>query len=195
MMQPKLGHEDYYDTFSETYDETVARDVFYLADVSNTFHKYYAGDTGTVLDIGCGTGLLKEFLNGDFIYTGTDISQLMLERAADRGYIETIHKPIQETLDDIPDKSYDFVFALGCLLFVEEIEPTLEHLYRIARRAAFFDLAQITEEYKENSKVIAFNNFETAVPNAQEDYVIDGWFSASAGGLTVQTRVLYVPQN
>ncbi len=55
-------------------------------------HNYYEGK---ILDIGCGTGFLSELLEGNFEYTGIDVSAKMLDYAAKRGY-KTIQKPIEK---------------------------------------------------------------------------------------------------
>ena len=96
----------------------------------------------------------------------------MLELAAARGY-KTIHKPVEDALGEIPDRSYDFVFALSSLLFVEDIHALLVDINRIARKSIVLSLDEVTEEYKQNValnfSVAVYNHSQVEFPNAKED--------------------------
>lgn len=117
----------------------------------------------------------------------------MLHYASKRGY-KTIHKSVVEALPELPDSSYDFVFSLSSLLFVEDISSILQHLHRIARKSVFLSLDSLTQEYIDNFTVTVFDHSKVSIPDAQDDYFIRGWTSPTTG-ITIQTRMIYIPKN
>lgn len=89
---------------------------------------------GRVLDLGCGTGLLVEYLaeSGSEIchIVGLDLSQDMLRHAAARG-IATV----QGDASALPfaDGSFDVVFAFTVLELEPAAKPTLRALTEVGR--------------------------------------------------------------
>ena len=73
----------------------------------------------------------------------------MLDYAAKRGY-KTIHKPIETALNEIDTHSYDFIFCLGSLYFVEDAATAIKHIYRIAHKNIIISLDEQTEEFIKN---------------------------------------------
>src|SRR5437868_2586331 len=69
-------------------------------------YEKYGIKEGTILDIGCGTGKLMEYLGGNFIYKGIELSPLMAEGAKKRGY-EVHVGPVEEQIQMFADKSVD----------------------------------------------------------------------------------------
>ena len=193
-MLPKISAEEFYDKFADNYD-LVLKDSNYNAQYVNEavkiFHRYNRNQ-GNVLDIGCGTGALSELLQGDFEYTGIDISGKMLDYAAQRGY-KTIHQPIETALAAIDNQSYDFIFCLGSLLCVEDAATAIKHMVRIARKAILVTLDETTEEYIKNVIVPVYNHSKISIENAIEDYFIVGWTSPTLG-ISIRTRMVYIEQ-
>ncbi|NEP08633.1 MAG: class I SAM-dependent methyltransferase, partial [Okeania sp. SIO4D6] len=141
---------------------------------------------------GCGTGFLSELLQGNFEYTGIDISSKILDYAAKRGY-KTIHKSIEKALPEIDTNSYDFVFCLGSLLFVEDSQTAIEHITRIARQAILISIDETTEEFIKNVVVPVYDHSKITIENAIEDYFILGWTSPTTG-IPIRTRMIYIEQ-
>ena len=192
-MSAKVSPEEFYDKFASTYDVTTkdpTANVVYVKEAAKIFYKHNSCLYGTILDLGCGTGLISELLPKKLEYTGIDVSEKMLHYAFQRGY-KTIHKPIEKALPEIPDHSYDFVFALSCLLFVEDINSVLMHINRIARKAILLSLDNATEEYLRSAPSMAYNHSQVPIYNAKEDYFIRAWTSPSTG-ITIQTRMIYL---
>lgn len=192
-MSSKISPEQFYDGFAPTYDKTLKSsqvNAQHVHEAAKIFHRYHKHQNGSILDIGCGTGLLKDLLEGDFTFTGIDISKNMLRYAAQRGYT-TIHQPVEVAIAQIADRSYDFVFALSSLLFVRDIETILTHLNRIARRAILLSLDNLTEDYILKLTVEVYNHSQVSVPNAKEDYFIQGWTSPTTG-IPIETRMIYL---
>ncbi len=193
-MVNKISAEEFFDSWSVKYDDLFKDPKYYvryLNEAAKIFHQYNYYQ-GSILDIGCGTGFLSELLQGNFEYTGIDISSKILDYAAKRGY-KTIHKSIETALSEIDTQSYDFVFCLGALLFVEDAQKAIEHIYRIARKAILISLDETTEEYIKNFAVLVYDHSKITIKNAIEDYLIIGWTSPTTG-IPIRTRMIYIQQ-
>ena len=193
-MANKISAEEFFDDWSVKYDDLFKAPksyVHYLNEAAKIFHQYNYHQ-GSILDIGCGTGLLSELLQGNFEYTGIDISSKILDYAAKRGY-QTIHRSIEIALPEIDDNSYDFVFCLSSLLFIEDVKTAVENIYRVARQAILISLDETTEEYIKKLDVPVYNHSKITVKNTIEDYFISG-FTSPTTGISIRTRLIYIEQ-
>lgn len=193
-MKTKILPEQFYDQLAFSYDD-VYKDPKkvngqHVIEAAKIFQKYNTFPCGSVLDLGCGTGLISELIQGNLEYTGIDVSRNMLDIATQRGY-KTIHKSIEDALPEIPDNYYDFVFALSCLLFVIDIDSIFLHLNRIARQSILLSLDNVTQEFIRKAPAKVYNHSRVDIPNIKEDYFIRGWTSPSTG-ITIQTRMIYI---
>ncbi len=194
-MSTKISAEEFYDQIAASYDDTLTSskvNAQYVNEAVKIFHRYNHHQ-GNVLDIGCGTGNLSELLQGDFEYTGIDISSKMLDFAYQRGY-KTIHKPIETALEQIDTKSFDFVFCLGSLLCVEDAATAIEHMGRIASKTILISLDETTEEFIKKSAVPVYDRSKIIIKDATEDYFILGWTSPTTG-IPIRTRMIYIEQD
>jgi ubiquinone/menaquinone biosynthesis C-methylase UbiE len=191
-MNKKNDIEKLYDDLSEKYDELAKSskcNAQFYSEAKKIFQKYNH-QTGSILDVGCGTGLLSDFLQGEFEYTGIDISRGMLKYASDRGY-KTIHQTLEDGLPKIESKSYDFVVSLGSLLFVEDIHISLNQFNRIARKYILIGLDRPTDDFIQNFHLPVYDHSQVNIPNTLEDYFILGWTSPSLG-IPIYTRMIYL---
>ncbi|MEB3340141.1 class I SAM-dependent methyltransferase [Okeania sp.] len=193
-MSNKISAEEFYDNYAIKYDDVAKSksNANLHSKALKIFQQHNNDNEGSILDIACGTGLLSELLQGDFEYTGIDISANMLEYAAKRGY-KTIHKPIETALAEIDSQSYDLVFCLSSLHFVEDAETAIKHIYRIARKAILISLDEMTEEYMKKFIVPVYDHSKIVIKNAIEDYFIIGWVSSSQG-IPIRTRMIFIEQ-
>ena len=192
-MGTKISAKEFYDKFAPTYDAALKSpqiDAQHVNEAAKIFQKYNNATSGSILDLGCGTGQLKDLLGDEFEYTGIDISDEMLKRASDRGY-KTIKKPIEDALGELPDRSYDFIFALSSFHFFENIDLLLKNLERIACRSILLSLDEVTEDYKRNFSVAVYNHSQLEFPNAKENYFIRGWTSPTTG-ITIKSKMIYI---
>ncbi|MEM1369485.1 MAG: class I SAM-dependent methyltransferase [Cyanobacteria bacterium P01_H01_bin.15] len=195
-MNAKISPQEFYNKFASDYDSTLRGaqvNAQYVKEAVNLFQKYHRGMNGSILDLGCGTGILKDLLEGTFDYTGIDVSENMLYHAQKRGY-KTVHRSIEEALPEIPDLSYDFVIAIGSLLFVEDFNLCLKHIHRISCQSILLSLDTLTKDYIDGFGVPVFNHSKISIPEAQDDFLIRGWTSPSTG-VTIKTRVIYISKN
>ena len=74
-----------YDRAAPVYDQSFEGKAEYQIPriLLETYQKYGITE-GILLDIGCGTGKLKEYLGNSFTYEGIDISPAMIEEAKKR---------------------------------------------------------------------------------------------------------------
>jgi SAM-dependent methyltransferase len=89
----------------------------------------------SLLDIGCGTGLLSEFLwQGGFDVSCLDQSPAMLEYAQARlGHRASFYAGTAERLP-FDDRSFDYAALLGVLEYLEDPLPALAEALRVAAR-------------------------------------------------------------
>ena len=188
----KISSEEYYDKFALKYDDAINDSQFnvkYISEAVKIFHKYNH-DQGSILDLACGTGLLSELLQGNFEYTGIDISSKMLEFAQERGY-KTIHKSIETALEKIDSNSYDFVFCLSALLFIKNANTAIENMKRIARKSLLITIDEVTDKYTKNIPISVYNHSQISIVNALEDYFIIGWTAINLD-ILMNTRMIYI---
>lgn len=119
-------------------------------------YKGYGINEGTILDLGCGTGKLIEYLGRNFTYKGIDISSQMAEKAKKRGY-EVFVGPIDEKVKEFADKSVDHIVAVSSLFFVKDWAVVAKEMQRVARKSIFVSLEQFEPEVIEQMKQLGIN--------------------------------------
>lgn len=192
-MTAKIPVKDFYNQFASTYDasfQSSQTNAQHLNEAAQIFNKYNSHSSGSILDLGCGTGLLKELLGENFQYTGIDLSENMLNYAKQRGY-KIINQPLELILSQLPDSSYDFVFALGSLMFLTEINSAISNMKRIARKSVLFNLDCLSPEFIERANVNVYDHSDFFISNPRADYTTFGWTSPTTG-ISVQTRIIYL---
>jgi ubiquinone/menaquinone biosynthesis C-methylase UbiE len=102
----------------------------------------------SILDVGCGTGKLKEYLENKFVMYGIDVSAQMISKARLRVYDNLYLGPAEEILSQLPSKSVDHIVALSSLYFIKDITSVVEEFIRIARKSIFVTLEFFDEETK-----------------------------------------------
>ena len=112
--------------------------------VGNVWHEILfllANCRGRVLDIACGTGktiTLSEQIVGLELY-GCDISDLLIQKAIDRGLEASRLKVGDATQMDYADDSFEYSYSIGSLEhFTEEgIGKFISECYRVTRVGSF----------------------------------------------------------
>ena len=123
--------QEYYDRFSETYENDRHRGYHRLVDdlELDLVRRYGAGKD--VFEAGCGTGLLlREAAGFARSAVGLDLSRGMLAPARARGL--TV---VQGSLTDVPlpSASFDLVYSMKVLAHVQPIERAVAELARLVR--------------------------------------------------------------
>ena len=157
MIQLKLGADEQsavakiYSKFSKTYND-VARPSPLYDIIRQTLDRY--DWVGSILDLGCGTGLLGEEIGKrkiDAKISGIDLCPEMLESSSIRdNYEQPVNLGlIQEFI--MSAKQYDHVACFGAMHFLDETTFTavLSRLFMIAERSITFEVDDLPPEYTE----------------------------------------------
>lgn len=121
----QIYSEKLFDNFADNY-ELVIKNLGYSVPAAM---RRIAGDVkGTVADLGCGTGLVAEALKTpENRFIGVDISQKMLDAAAQKGlYDKLIKADIGDFLQN--NNEFDWAIAADVFGYIGELSATIEAL-------------------------------------------------------------------
>jgi predicted TPR repeat methyltransferase len=197
--------ENPYEAVAELYDGFVEDDYISLAKDPRHYPlsrevplilKRHGIDKGaqTVLDLGCGPGLLKEYTSYPE-YDGVDVSPAMLRYAYSKGYQAVYETDILTFLQSCPSNSYDAVFCLSVTYFLspEDLKDCLFHLDRITNHFWLLTLDHIPSgliAMYAKQGIRLYNHAGLFIPGASERVVVPGWKSASGEGKVPMEFVL-----
>ncbi len=124
----------HYDEVADRYDQRYqgGRGGSYYGHISRYVRERLPG-RGTILDIGCGTGLfLEEIASAGSTGAGLDLSREMILRARDRCRASDF---TVGTAEHIPfrDESFDGISSLLAFSYLREPEKVLAEAYRVLR--------------------------------------------------------------
>lgn len=127
-----------YGDWAETYDESFGRAWGYIAprEIAGIL-KSECDPMGEILDIGAGTGLVAEHLQG-LTVDAIDITPEMLGVARDKGLYRTLMLGDLTATLDIPDCSYDGIVSCGTFTHGHVGPECFPELLRITRPGAVF---------------------------------------------------------
>ena len=91
----------------------------------------------TIVDIGCGSGILSAPFTSDFKVYGLDLSSEALEQAKSRG-LEPVKLNTQDNTLLFEDESIDNVFCFDVLEHLFSPEETVKEVYRILKPGGTF---------------------------------------------------------
>lgn len=161
---------DMYNKGVSDYDSLTEKSMYEGEKLLKTVYEKYGISNGVILDIGCGTGKIKELLGDSFEYIGIDIAEGMLDFAKRRGY--SVHLgAAQDVIREIPDKSVDHVIALSSLYFIKDFEFLVKEFERVARKSIFVLLEQFSPEVvskMKDRKINLYNHNSSLIENPTE---------------------------
>ncbi len=115
--------QELFNIFASTYDNTMQKIKYAVLDKISQLNINFKGN---ILDLGCGTGSFAlKFANNDLKITGVDISQNMLDIAAQKGIYHKLVKDDINNFLSLDNLMYDFVLALDVFEYVPNIENTI----------------------------------------------------------------------
>jgi predicted TPR repeat methyltransferase len=149
---PSSMVEDLFDGYAERFDQQLVSQLGYRLPriVAERIKQRYANKNFNVLDLGCGTGLFGRVLGkveGYFI--GVDLSQKMLEKAAEVGVYDRLHHvDVVEALNATEANEYEVIVANDVLVYIADIEPFVKGTYKVLRPngVAYFSCELATAE-------------------------------------------------
>jgi len=135
-------NQSYYDAFSSTYDvERLDGYHTMIDELEFDFLRSFTGPTSTVLEAGCGTGLILQRIR-PFVKqaNGVDLSLGMLSKAKERGLDVS-----QADLVSLPfeDNHFDVVYSFKVLPHIADIEKALAEMVRVLKPGGYL----LTEFY------------------------------------------------
>ncbi len=134
-----------YDQWAQSYDDDLASWSYQAPEVVAEIVRTRHPATGSVLDVGCGTGLVGRALRSRG-YTGRlhglDISQSSLDVAEQWGGYDSLDRTdLQEPLP-VEDGSVDAVVCVGVMTYLPDVEATWRELARVTRSSGVVVVTQ-----------------------------------------------------
>jgi predicted TPR repeat methyltransferase len=124
---------DRYDDWAKAYDDLSSWSYQAPEVVAETVVSRHPG-ARSVLDVGCGTGLVGQALRARG-FTGTlrglDISQASLEVAGERGVYDSLEAADFQQRLPVDDESVDAVVCVGVMTYLPEVESVWRELARV----------------------------------------------------------------
>lgn len=157
-----------YDEVAPVYDESFEGKAEYQIPriLLETYQKHGIIE-GNILDVGCGTGKLREYLGDSFNYQGIDISPAMIEEAKKRGFEGHIGA-VEDIIKTFCNKSIDHIVALSSLYFIKDWEKLAKEFERVARQSIFVSLEQFEPRIIEMMKgrgINIYNHTASVIQN------------------------------
>ena len=146
-----------YDDWADRYETELLDDWGYTSPkMALTLLQRYSDINGsTVLDAGCGTGLVGELLAragvGDL--SGVDYSQGMLDKAKDKGVYHSLAKIDLNKEVPIASASYDAVTCIGTFTSTHVVPEALRELVRLTRSGGLV-VFTVRDDYWEATKFV-----------------------------------------
>lgn len=162
---------DLYDRVATVYNESFEGKAEYQSPrILLEIYQRHAITDGVLLDVGCGTGKLKEYLGDSFTYEGIDISPAMIKEAKKRDFIGHVGAA-EDVIKTFADKSVDHIVALSSLYFIKDWEKLAKEFERVARQSIFVSLEQFEPEIIRMMKdrgINIYNHSASTIQNPTE---------------------------
>ena len=97
------------------------------------------GSYNSLLDLGCGTGLVAEAFHGRAMeMTGVDISPEMIKVAAAKNIYSHLHVREVQTFLDVHEKKHDIIICADVLIYMADIEMLFNSISRSLRKDGIY---------------------------------------------------------
>lgn len=148
----------FYAEWAATYDEELVGGKGYAlpARCSDAFDRHVPDRSTSVIDLGCGTGLLGSRLAalGFGTLDGIDYSPEMLERAAETGAYRSLWSADLNEPLDLPDGAYGAAAVMGVFSFAHVYADALDEMHRIVAPGGTLIIG-VNEVFVEEGSLVA----------------------------------------
>ncbi len=131
-----------YADWAMSYDQHLEQGLNYIAPacIAQTLVNVLADRTASILDIGCGTGLVGAYLVGQgySAIDGLDFSSEMLSQARSKQIYQKLLPGDLNTVLDIPDQTYDAGISCGTFTHGHVKADALDEIIRVLKPGACF---------------------------------------------------------
>jgi predicted TPR repeat methyltransferase len=127
---------DRYDNWAQSYDDDLASWSYQAPTVVAETVVTRQPAAGSVLDVGCGTGLVGRALRArgfEGQLVGVDISQASLGIAQQRGTYDSLEQADLQQRLAFEDDSFDAVVCVGVMTYLPEVEAVWREFARVTR--------------------------------------------------------------
>jgi predicted TPR repeat methyltransferase len=156
--QPREMVQQLFDAYANRFDKHLVEDLNYRVPsrVAQIIRERRGIRDVSVLDLGCGTGLLGAHLGhipGAFV--GVDVSPRMLERAAKLGiYSELRQNDLLDELRRTSMPAFDFVVANDVFIYVGDLTQIIPSVFNVLRSGGTLIFSCETADASEGSMVL-----------------------------------------
>ncbi|HCR19847.1 MAG TPA: hypothetical protein DIU35_20410 [Candidatus Latescibacteria bacterium] len=146
--------KEIYKDWADAYDHDLINELGYVAPATtvNEFQSFLPNTQATILDAGCGTGLVGALLNekGYQVIDGLDLSPEMLEKAKEKQvYRDLIQADLTASLD-LPDNQYDAVISVGAFTCAHVGPEAFNELLRITKPGGYICFSVRNSSWEED---------------------------------------------
>lgn len=163
-----------FNQYAPTYDHHLRETLAYqgpeqLMGVFTTTAADFDFASASVLDLGCGTGLMAEALPAECSYlAGVDLSEQMLERARlARNYDDVFHDDVLAYLEGCRDQ-FELVIAADLVPYISDVGVLLQRVANVTKPKGYFIFSF---EQAESAKKAGLNNslrYRQYLPDLQQ---------------------------
>jgi predicted TPR repeat methyltransferase len=144
-----------YGEWADKYDKDLLEEMGYIAPVAagRLLLKYLKDNDVCILDAGCGTGIVGEFMskNGYNNIEGLDYSQHMLEKAREKNIYKTLVQGDLMSALDIADNSYDAIISVGTFTCGHVGPEALGELVRVTKPGGYICFTVREQAWQEDN--------------------------------------------
>ncbi|WP_165856638.1 class I SAM-dependent DNA methyltransferase [Marinobacter sp. JSM 1782161] len=145
---------DLYSQWAGSYDNDLLNEMGYKAPATTAsiFQQFHTDKAGTILDVGCGTGIVGALLSdsGYPAIEGLDYSDAMLDEAKKKGvYRELFQADLNKTLTVANDR-YSALISVGTFTFAHVGPEALHELIRITTPGGIICFTVRSEAWNEH---------------------------------------------
>jgi predicted TPR repeat methyltransferase len=133
---PKKFVESHFDGYAPFFDEHLQNVLNYrtpemLAEVLQPLALLKSGAPLSLLDLGCGTGLMAAALEANTaLRVGVDLSQGMLERAREKELYDELHKADIVSFMQGDSRIFDLIVAADVFVYIGDLSPVFESAFK-----------------------------------------------------------------